>query len=219
MPSVTREVTMASRPNMAKFNAAVRKLKSSSNQFDRDMRSAQTELNRIARRSRSSSTTTYRLSPSDQALLRTVREQVAADPVQREHDVFLSHAGPDLSTAQQLYASLVEHGAEVWMDDFSIKLGQNIIREIDLGIASSQVGVVLVTPAVLAGRYWVEQEFTALLNSKAKVIPVLHEVTWTELANYSPILTVKKGLSTEEHTIEEIAEMIVSTLFVDDAGS
>jgi hypothetical protein len=45
---VTREVTMASRPSMAKLNAAVRKLKSASNQFDGDMRSAQTELNRIA---------------------------------------------------------------------------------------------------------------------------------------------------------------------------
>lgn len=210
---------MPSRPSKAKLNSAVRQLKSASNKFDRDTRSAQTDLNRIARRARSSSTTTYRVSPSDQALLRTVREQVAADPVQRQHDVFLSHAGSDLATARELYASLVELGAEVWMDDFSIKLGQNIIREIDHGIASSQVGVVLVTPAVLAGRYWVEQEFTALLNSLAKVIPVLHEVTWTELAGYSPLLTVKKGISTEEHTIEEIAEMIFSTLDLQDVES
>jgi len=210
---------MPSRPSKAKLNPAVRQLKSASNKFDRDMRSAQTDLNRIARRAQSSLTTTYRVSPSDQALLRSVREQVAADPVQRQHDVFLSHAGSDLATARELYVSLVELGAEVWMDDFSIELGQNIIREIDQGIASSQVGVVLVTPAVLAGRYWVEQEFTALLNSLEKVIPVLHEVTWTELAGYSPLLTVKKGISTEEHTIEGIAEMIFSTLDLQDVES
>lgn len=200
---------------MAKFNSAVRKLKSVSRDLDR----ASADLKRLERRARSeaarSRTVSYRPTPADAALLRSVREQVAADPVQREHDVFLSHAGPDLATASELYTSLVELGAEVWMDDFSIKLGRNIIREIDLGIASSRVGVVLVTPAVIAGRYWVEQEFTALLNSKDQVIPVLHGVTWTELAAYSPLLTLKKGLNTEEHTIEEIAEMIVSTLFLD----
>ena len=212
---------MPSRPSKAKLNSAVRQLKSASNKFDRDTRSAQTgpESDSSPGAVVLLPPPNYVSSPSDQALLRTVREQVAADPVQRQHDVFLSHAGSDLATARELYASLVELGAEVWMDDFSIKLGQNIIREIDHGIASSQVGVVLVTPAVLAGRYWVEQEFTALLNSLAKVIPVLHEVTWTELAGYSPLLTVKKGISTEEHTIEEIAEMIFSTLDLQDVES
>lgn len=203
---------MPSRPSKAKLNAAVRKLKSASSELERQGQ----KLERLGRQARSASTRSrtvnYRPTPSDEALLRTVREHVAADPVQRQHDVFLSHAGPDLPTARELYVSLVELGVEVWMDDFSIKLGQNIVRAIDLGIASSQVGVVLVTPAVIAGRYWVEQEFTALLNSKDKVIPVLHDVSWEELAGYSPLLTVKKGLSTNEHSFEEIAGMIVSTL-------
>ena len=212
---------MASRPNMSKINSDLRKLKSAASdlqRYGRQLQQASDNLDRAARRARSMprSANTRPLSfspaPSEAALLHAARLQVAADPVQREHDVFLSHASPDLATAQELHAALVEFGAEVWLDDFSIKLGRNIVREIDLGIASSRVGVVLVTPAVVAGRYWVEQEFSALLNSKDQVIPVLHNVEWGDLQKYSPLLGLKKGLSTADRTIIEIAEMIVSTL-------
>ena len=70
------------------------------------------------------------------------------------------------------------------------------------------MGVVLVTPSVIAGRYWVEKEFSALLNSKETVIPVLHGVSWRDLASYSPLLHLNKGLTTENRTIEEIVSEI-----------
>ena len=62
-----------------------------------------------------------------------------------------------------------------------------------------------------------EREFSALLNSKDTVIPVLHEVTFTELASYSPLLHLNKGLTTADKTIEEIALLIARTL-VDEAA-
>ncbi len=63
---------------------------------------------------------------------------MAADPVGRAHDIFLSHATADLDLARGLHDALEELGAEVWMDDFSIKLGQNIVRTIDRGISLSR---------------------------------------------------------------------------------
>jgi len=48
----------------------------------------------------------------------------------REHDVFLSHASVDLPLARELYAALIQLNVDVWMDDFSIKLGKNIVREL-----------------------------------------------------------------------------------------
>ena len=150
---------------------------------------------------------------SDLALLKSVREHVAADPVEREHDIFLSHATADLALARALHHALKELGADVWIDDFSLRLGQNIVRAIDRGIASSRIGVVLVTPTVIAGRPWVEKEFSALLNDKKTVIPILHEVTLAELQTYSPLLHLNKGLSTADYrSVGEIAELIVSTL-------
>jgi TIR domain-containing protein len=103
-------------------------------------------------------------------------------------------------------------GADVWVDEFSLGLGQNIARAIDRGIACSRIGVVLVTPTVIAGRSWVEKEFSALLDGKETVIPILHEVTLEQLQEYSPLLHLQKGLSTAGHTVEEIARLIASTL-------
>lgn len=58
---------------------------------------------------------------------------------------------------------------------------------------------------------------SALLNGKETVIPVLHGVTWSELATYSPLLHLNKGLTTTDKTIGEIALLIAQTL-MDDAG-
>ncbi|MGH3978956.1 MAG: toll/interleukin-1 receptor domain-containing protein [Pseudonocardiaceae bacterium] len=153
-----------------------------------------------------------RVTTSERALLTSVREHVAADPVERAHDIFLSHASADLVIARFLRDELEKLGADVWVDEFSLGLGQNIVLAIDRGIARSRIGVVLVTPTVLAGRPWVEKEFSALLDSKEMVIPVLHKVTLMELRQYSPLLHLKKGLNTADHTVEEIAKLIVSAL-------
>jgi hypothetical protein len=91
-------------------------------------------------------------------------------------------------------------------------LGQNIARAIDRGIACSRIGVVLVTPTAIAGRPWVEKEFSALLDGKEAVIPILHAVTLAQLQAYSPLLHLQKGLNTTDRTVEEIAKLIVSTL-------
>lgn len=210
---------MARKPSKAQLNSSIRKLKSAANDLNRHgrrLKAAGRDLDHESRRARSRLRQLPRSQPpvsiSEEALLTSVSEHVAADPVDRPHDILLSHATADLDLAQELHNALVELGAEVWMDDFSIKLGQNIVRAIDRGISLSRVGIVLVTPAVIAGRYWVEKEFSALLNSKETVIPVLHEVSWSELGAYSPLLQLNKGLTTEERTIDEIAVLIAQTL-------
>lgn len=152
------------------------------------------------------------MSESEQALLKAVREHGAADPVEREHDIFLSHATADLALARVLHHALEELDADVWIDEFSLRLGQNIAQAVDRGIACSRIGVILVTPTVIAGRPWVKKELSALLNGKEAVIPILHEVTLEQLQEYSPLLHDQKGLSTADHTVEEIAKLIVSTL-------
>jgi hypothetical protein len=154
------------------------------------------------------------LTTSEHALLESVREHVAADQVEREHDIFLSHASVDLEPARILLHALKKLGVDVWVDEFSLRHGRSFVRAIDRGIASSRIGVVLVTPTVIAGRPWVEKEFSALLADKETVIPILHGVTNTELRRYSPLLHVKKGLSTADHNFEEIAKLIVGALTV-----
>lgn len=82
-----------------------------------------------------------RLSPSERHLLEPVHEHVVADPLPREHDLFLSHASVD-----------------------------------------------------------------------PQVIPLLHGVRWEQLASYSPLVTLRNGLRLDNHSVNEVAEMIASTL-------
>jgi hypothetical protein len=69
------------------------------------------------------------LTPSEQALLDSVREHVATDPVERKRDIFLSHATADLQSAQILQNALEKLGADVWIDDdSSLRHGRNFVR-------------------------------------------------------------------------------------------
>lgn len=154
---------------------------------------------------------TYLTSP-DRGFLQSVRDRVAADPVEREHDIFLSHATADATLARFLYDEMTELGASVWIDDVDLELGQNIVLAVNDGIARCRIGVVLVTPTVIAGRPWVETEFSALLDGKDTVIPILHKITLAQLREYSPLLHLRKGLSTADTTVAQIARMVVSAL-------
>ncbi len=153
-----------------------------------------------------------RIAELEAALLDRVREEIATDPVPRAHDVFLSHAGPDLDLAEALYVELTGRGLDVWFDGAVIRLGDPLTRQLDIGIARSRLGVVLITPAFLEGRYWTELEVGGLIATKRRVIPVLDGVERESLSSYSPFLANFVGLSTEQDDLGSIAEKIAATL-------
>lgn len=153
-----------------------------------------------------------RVSVVEDALMDRVREAVAEDPVEREHDVFLSHAGPDTEVAGELYRELTARELDVWFDEAEIRLGESLTRQLDRGIARSRVGVLLVTEAFVKGRYWTEREFGAFLSSRKRVIPVLDGVNHEILSSYSPLLGDLVGLSTETEGFDEIAVRVAAAL-------
>jgi hypothetical protein len=153
-----------------------------------------------------------RVSGLEVAFLDDVRAAVAADPVRRAHDVFLSHAGPDSDVAQQLYDELIARGLDVWFDGAELKLGESLMRQIDRGIAQSRCGVILITETYLRGREWTEREAGALVTGRRRVIPILDGISYEDLAQYSPILSSLVGLSTERQGFDEIAEDIANAL-------
>ena len=82
-----------------------------------------------------------------------------------------------------------------------------MLREIDKGLANSQIGIVLVTPALLRRlelQSIADKELSALLAGN-RLIPVLHGTTYEALREVSPLLASRTGLSTEENTMEEVA--------------
>lgn len=159
-----------------------------------------------------------RVSDLEETLLVEVKGAVAADPVQREHDVFLSHAGPDRELAGDLHQELIARDLDVWFDGAELRLGESLTRQIDRGIARCRIGVLLVTPSFLEGRYWTEREMGGLISSRRRVIPVLDRVTFSDLASYSPLLADLVGLSIESAGLGEIADQIKGTVQPNDSG-
>ncbi|HEU4462559.1 MAG TPA: toll/interleukin-1 receptor domain-containing protein [Solirubrobacterales bacterium] len=155
----------------------------------------------------------------------TEPEEVLADRVRhalprddREWDSFLSYARIDGS---EMGAELRDHlegfGVSVWFDEISIRPGQSQSRQMDLGLQKARAGIVLLTPAYITGRFWTERELGVLLG-KATLIPVLHNVTFEDVGQYSGILPDLAGFETARDSIEVIAQKIAVALLGDDAG-
>lgn len=79
----------------------------------------------------------------------TVETRAAQQPDLR--DVFLCHAWDDRKgAAKELRDLLVAAGVKVWFSEHDLALGVPMMRAIDKGLANSRIGLVLVTPALLA---------------------------------------------------------------------
>ncbi|MGJ9422583.1 toll/interleukin-1 receptor domain-containing protein [Aeromicrobium sp. CF3.5] len=127
-------------------------------------------------------------------------------------DVFLCHAWADRQDdAKNLYDLLFGNDVSVWFSEVSLKLGTDMRAAIDKGLVSSRIGIVLVTPAMLerlrTDRSVAGAELSALLRRNL-LVPVLHNVTFEELDQVSPLLASRGGLSTAEDSLTDIAVKI-----------
>jgi TIR domain len=132
------------------------------------------------------------------------------------HDVFISHASEDKQDiARPLSDALSNLGCDVWYDEFQLKLGDNLRRSIDKGLANSRFGVVILSPSFFA-KNWPQYELDGLVQREMAggkvILPIWHKVSKNEVLSYSPSLADKLAMSTAQYTIEELAESINEVL-------
>ena len=95
-------------------------------------------------------------------------------------------------------------------------LGAPMMRAIDKGLAASKIGLVLVTPALLARlpkEGIADKELSALLQSN-RLVPIVHGTTYTALRDVSPMFASRSGLDTSEDTMEVIATKIAELVTI-----
>ncbi|MGJ0237615.1 toll/interleukin-1 receptor domain-containing protein [Novosphingobium fluoreni] len=126
-------------------------------------------------------------------------------------ELFLCHAWADrLDDATRLYNLLEARNVSVWFSEKDIPLGSSFLREIDKGLAKSRVGIVLVTPALLSRLPTggvADRELSALLATD-QLVPIVHNTTYDALRMVSPLLASRNGLSTEEDTLDIVADKL-----------
>lgn len=139
----------------------------------------------------------------------TVETRAAQQPDLR--DVFLCHAWDDRKgSAKELRDLLVAAGVKVWFSENDLALGVPMMRAIDKGLANSRIGLVLVTPALLASlpREGVADKELAVLLMRNQLVPIVHGTTYEALLNVSPMLASRSGLSTAEDSMAVVAAKI-----------
>ena len=156
--------------------------------------------------------------PAEVRTLTPVRENVekrASVPDLR--DVFLCHAWDDRKdAAKELHDQLEMKGVSVWFSEKDVLLGATLLREIDKGLAKSRVGSVLVTPALLkrlAGEGIADKELSALL-ARDLLVPIVHNTTYEDLREVSPLLGSRSGLSTAEDSMANIASKLAELVTI-----
>lgn len=149
--------------------------------------------------------------------LTPIRETVEARAAQQPdlRDVFLCHAWDDRQgAAKELRDLLVAAGVKVWFSENDLALGVPMMRAIDKGLANSRIGLVLVTPALLASlpRAGVADKELAVLLMRNQLVPIVHNTTYDALLNVSPMLASRSGLSTAEDSMAVVAAKIAELI-------
>jgi hypothetical protein len=135
------------------------------------------------------------------------------------HDFFISHASEDKEGFVRSLATILKaQGAVVWYDEFSLKVGDSLRRNIDAGLATSRFGVVVLSENFFR-KEWPNKELDGLVarevEGRARILPIWHKVSKDEVAQYSPTLADKVALNTSLKSVEEIAADLMALLSAD----
>ncbi len=131
-----------------------------------------------------------------------------------KYDVFISHASEDKDAVVRPLANLLrEKGVKVWYDEFELQIGDSLRRKIDLGLANSRFGIVIISRDFIK-KGWANYELDGIITKTTSgeqiLLPIWHNITRSEVINYSPSLADKLARDTSRDTIEDIAEEISS---------
>lgn len=149
------------------------------------------------------------LMPVIEPLSAVVGQSEVSDMNIKTHDFFISHASEDKEDLVRPLATLLESkGARVWFDEFSLKPGDSLHREINRGLQQSKIGIVVLSQHFFK-KEWPQKELDGLVTlanaGQARVVPLWHKVTVDEVRNNNPMLADLFALNTSVDSIEEIA--------------
>lgn len=132
------------------------------------------------------------------------------------HDVFISHASEDKDDfVRSLANALINEGLNVWYDEMTLRIGDSLRQKIDKGLASSRVGLVVLSPSFIS-KGWTNYELdgivTRAVSGEQILLPIWHNITKQQVIEFSPSLADKVARSTATHTIDEIAYEIADLI-------
>lgn len=145
-----------------------------------------------------------------------VTSSFAAQEREEQFDAFISHATEDKEgLVRPLAEKLAEAGFKIWYDEFQLKVGDSLRRNIDRGLASSRFGIVVLSPSFF-DKNWPQYELDGLvareMEGRKVILPLWHKVSKNEVIARSPSLADKVALNTATYTIDELVDELAAAL-------
>lgn len=140
---------------------------------------------------------------------------IAHSALEKEFDVFISHASEDKDAiAGPLAEALTQHGLTVWYDKMQLTVGDSLRRSIDLGLARSRFGIVILSANFFL-KHWPQQELNGLaakeVSGQKVILPVWHGINREEIARESPILADRLGVKTSDG-LPQVVESLLAAI-------
>jgi TIR domain len=131
-------------------------------------------------------------------------------------DLFICHASEDKAEfVKPLAAALSAFGVRVWYDDYALKLGDSLSRNIDQGLVKSDYGLVVLSPAFFAKK-WPEYELRGLtareLSGSKVILPIWHNVSHQDVLAFSPPMADKIAVESHKSTPVQVALKVIETV-------
>lgn len=138
------------------------------------------------------------------------------DKIERDFDVFISYASEDRDeVVRPLANALKDLNLSVWYDEFELTIGDSLRRKIDMGLAKSRFGIVVLSKDFIR-KGWTNYELDGIITKAVSgeqiVLPIWHNITKKEVLDYSPSLADKLARNTSSYTVVEIAEEIAELI-------
>ena len=201
--------------HVAQQRQADERLKVQQQQADKQMKAQAKALKKLAddARRREAERPSIAIGPRTKARL----SLPTAEAERPTPDLFIAHATEDKDeVARPLAERLRDMGLKVWYDEFELRIGGNLRREIDRGLATCRFGVPILSPDFFS-REWPQWELDGLAGRHLQegggiILPVWHRISKDEVLARSPSLANLVALKTADHTITEIAERIAEVV-------
>lgn len=136
--------------------------------------------------------------------------------LEKEWDVFISHASEDKDTIVRELAKILEAlSLKVWYDESTLKVGDSLSKSIDEGLMKSKYGIVIISENFLK-KQWTDYEYRSLItkevNGNKVILPLWHNITYSQIREYSLFLADKLALDTSKLPLNVIALKLLQVI-------
>ena len=136
-------------------------------------------------------------------------------------DVFISHATEDKEeVARPLAEALRDNGLDVWFDEYSLKIGDNLRESVDNGIKTSRYGILILSKSFFK-KQWTRKELDAFfareITGQNVILPVWHELSFEDILELAPTLANRFAINTNDG-MEQMVNQILKVVKPDVLG-